>query len=162
MNLVISQQEYYEDILCKNLIEKLNESDVLSEDAIVYYRYPAIVDFDDKIIEPSVLVVDKKIGVFIIECDSSTDNDALFEKLSFLNEIESNILSKLMRSTSKNMKKERGRLCFNVLSLAIFPNATFSDNDYNFPIEKDTDGAIEFLNKHISDEISNETLGEIQ
>ena len=110
MNLVISQQEYYEDVLSRSLIEKLEESHVLSGDSIVYYKYPFVIDIDDKLVEPSILIVDKGLGVVIIDCDPSSESKIINDKLSCLDKIESNVLSKLMKSTSRNIKKERKKI----------------------------------------------------
>lgn len=162
MNLVISQQEYYEDVLSRSLIEKLEESHVLSGDSIVYYKYPFVIDIDDKLVEPSILIVDKGLGVVIIDCDPSSESKIINDKLSCLDKIESNVLSKLMKSTSRNIKKERKKLCFPIISFAFYPNIANTQNEFDFQIEKDVESTIEYIKEHVSQNLNPETIKEIQ
>ena len=124
MQLILSNDSYYTNSLAKSIIDKFEK--ILSEDAIVYYEYPFVLDNDNCVLRPSLLIVDKSYSVLLIHCvnDKISNIDDIIDSLDI---IESTLMSRFIKSTSTNIKKDRRSLRFNINSCIIVN----PDNDFD-------------------------------
>ena len=159
MQLILSNDSYYTNSLAKSIIDKFEK--ILSEDAIVYYEYPFVLDNDNCVLRPSLLIVDKSYSVLLIHCvnDKISNIDDIIDSLDI---IESTLMSRFIKSTSTNIKKDRRSLRFNINSCIIVnPDNDFDRDNKMFPIYNNPEDVLTFISEEKTC-LSQNTINEIQ
>lgn len=161
----ILSQKFYDDTVSKNLVEYIEKSiPLIDDDTTLYYEFPAIRDLDSKVAMPSMLIVSSYYGIILIKCDaiSSIRNDGYIAQIDEeLNKIESLIYAKLIKSTSKVIKKSKHELNFEVTSALFLPNVTnVSGNCDNYVLYSNSD-VKRFFEEHKCEKLSENIIGEI-
>lgn len=125
MNKNILSQDYYEDTISRKLVEELEEIFVGQEGVRLFYKYPLIMELDEQVRYPSVLVISPMHGVIIFKCTEIT-RDRLDGELNDICEeaawIEDYLFSKFIKSSNKELKSGRRNLSFNLISVVYAPN----------------------------------------
>lgn len=159
MQLILSNDSYYTNSLAKSIIDKFEK--ILSEDAIVYYEYPFVLDNDNCVLRPSLLIVDKSYSVLLIHCvnDKISNIDDIIDSLDI---IESTLMSRFIKSTSTNIKKDRRSLRFSINSCIIVnPDNDFDRDNKMFPIYNNPEDVLTFISEEKTC-LSQNTINEIQ
>ena len=159
MQLILSNESYYTNVIAKSLMAKLET--FITEDSIVYYEYPFVLDNDNCVLKPSLLIIDKDYQVMLIHCVNNKET-MIKDIMTELDIIESTLMSRFMKSTSGKIKKDRKSLRFSINTCVVTnPEMNIKDNEYIFPVFNDFDKVVEFL-KEDKNSIDNETISEIQ
>jgi len=159
MQLILSNQSFYTNTIARSLVEKMEAK--LSDDAIVYYEYPFVLDNDNCVLRPSLLIIDKKFQVLLIHCVNDKDAD-IENILNDLEIIDSTLLSRFMRSTSGKIKKDRRNLVFSINTcLVANPEIDFDANGSDICIYKDLDDVGQLFHE-CGTILNDDTIREIQ
>jgi len=154
MQLILSNQSFYTNTIARSLVEKMEAK--LSDDAIVYYEYPFVLDNDNCVLRPS-----KKFQVLLIHCVNDKDAD-IENILNDLEIIDSTLLSRFMRSTSGKIKKDRRNLVFSINTcLVANPEIDFDANGSDICIYKDLDDVGQLFHE-CGTILNDDTIREIQ
>ena len=102
MQLILSNESYYTNVIAKSLMAKLET--LITEDSIVYYEYPFVLDNDNCVLKPSLLIIDKDYQVILIHCVNNKET-MIKDIMTELDIIESTLMSRFMKSTSGKIKK---------------------------------------------------------
>ncbi|MGG0639318.1 ATP-binding domain-containing protein [Bacillus altitudinis] len=120
----ILSQEYYKDPSSQKLIEFIENNIEGVQDATLYYQYPMILEIDENLRYPSVLVISPRHGVLLFKCDPI--HKQRHNEVAILGEdllrIEDLVFSRLIKSTNKKLKRGRRDLSFNLSSALYLPN----------------------------------------
>ena len=124
MQLILSNDSYYTNSLAKSIVEKIEQS--LSDDAIVYYEYPFVLDNDNCVLRPSLLIVDKSRSVLLIHCvnEKISDIDDVIDSLD--------IIESLARILIECKKNETELECQDCESLMIAMKDRIIDTNRKF------------------------------
>ncbi|PEA58036.1 hypothetical protein CON74_25615 [Bacillus thuringiensis] len=130
MEPIIPFPSYNSDEKAIELVDYLkhNEERLDLETSTLYYKFPALKEFDDENLHPDILIISPMHGIIIIQKDESTSRqlsesffDELYEKTD---SIYSMLLSKLIKIANLRKKRTRNKLKVPINTIIYLPNLT--------------------------------------
>lgn len=146
MEKVVSSTRLKNDPLARGIIDYLSskEKELNLSDSVLYYDFPVFRDYEERLYQPSLMLLDKTRGIHIIRVAGTAleieKEDAL------LGELHSLLYAKLLNS--KQLRKNRSSLKIEINSLLFLPPGT---NAVTHEIESNQASSYEGLYKEISD-----------
>ncbi|MEN3130500.1 hypothetical protein ABDI49_05330 [Bacillus cereus] len=142
MEVIIPFTSYNNDEKAVELVDYLkNKSEILGlNEATLYYKFPALREFDEELLHPDFLIVSPNHGIIIIQKDEITSRlatedffDEIYEKTDSVYSI---LLSKLIKISNLRKKRTRNELKIPIYTIVYLPNYTDKisevDEDNNF------------------------------
>lgn len=119
MEKVISSTRLKSDPLARGIIDYLSsqENKLNLEDSVLYYDFPIFRDYEERLYQPSLLLLDKNRGIYIIRV-AGTALEIEKEDI-LLGELHSLLYAKLLNS--KQLRKNRSSLKIEINSLLYLP-----------------------------------------
>lgn len=124
MQLNILSQDYYDDIPSQKLVGYLHKIFSDNDEVKVFYRFPLIKELDQEIRFPHILLISPYHGVVAFKCSSiekDRGNNELDDLIDEISWIEDYIFSKLIKSSSRKIKKGKRDLAINLSSALFIP-----------------------------------------
>ena len=142
LEVIIPFTSYNNDEKAVELVDYLkNKSEILGlNEATLYYKFPALREFDEELLHPDFLIVSPNHGIIIIQKDEITSRlatedffDEIYEKTDSVYSI---LLSKLIKISNLRKKRTRNELKIPIYTIVYLPNYTDTisevDEDNNF------------------------------
>lgn len=134
----ILSQEFYNDAISQRLVEFLETQLEDLIDADIYYQYPIIMEINEDLLFPSLLLISPKHGVLLFKC-SGVNRNRRENEIEILSEelerLEALLFSKLIKSVNKKMRKGKRDLSFNLASALYIPNFEDEFDEDNLDVE---------------------------
>ncbi|MEH2124322.1 hypothetical protein [Nostoc sp.] len=167
----ILSQAFYNDPTSQNLVRFLDENERLLNiyDAIIYYNFPIFKNIDEEIQYPSLMLISPRHGIFIFQCENSSNREMNENKIQYIDEQTSQlynfVVSKLR--TNKSLRKDRNNLFFNINAAIYAPNLISTTTELENEVIINDSLIVTRLNEikgesNISTEILNEILAVLE
>lgn len=124
----IMSPEFYNDETAKLLSKYIDELEKITElslqDAVFYYHHPLLKEItNDDLLYPDVMIISPFHGILLFKINNDRKNrNNSFEWVdNYLNQLETVIFSKLIKSKSKKLKKSKRELLFPLVSFQFAP-----------------------------------------